>query len=198
MNGSPRILLKDKGNCSTCWTVCTHLFCGRVRGEIIGKGPRKGDPGQVKKGDMEMARIEASVVINRPVEEVFEFVTNPKNDLLWQPGVLESEQTSEGPMGVGTTLRSVSQFMGRRMEGIGEVIGYKANKKITYKEASGPTSGELSLTFEPVEGGTRVTLVGEWEPRGFFRLPDPIVVRMTQRDVEGSLANLKDILEAEA
>jgi len=149
-----------------------------------------------------MARIEASVVINRPVEEVFEFVTNPKNDLLWQLGVLESEQTSEGPMGVGTTLRSVSQFMGRRMEGTGEVIGYKANKKITSKGASGPMSVETSYTFEPVEGGTRLSFVGEGETGGFvkrlFGLADSIVVRMGQRGMETDLANLKDILEAEA
>jgi len=149
-----------------------------------------------------MARIEASVVINRPVEEVFEFVTNPKNDLVWQTGILESEQTSEGPMGVGTTLRSVSQFLGRRMEGTGEVIEYKANKKITTKGASAPMSVEVSYTFEPVEGGTRLSFVGEGETGGFvkrlFGLADSILFRMAQRGMETDFANLKDILEAEA
>ncbi len=148
-----------------------------------------------------MARIEASVVINRPVEEVFEFVTNPKNDLLWQSGVLESEQTSEGPMGVGTTLRSVSQSWGRRMEWPCEIIEYEPNRKIKYKITSGPMTGEPSCTFEPVEGGTRLTLVGEGETGGFFKrlfgLADPIVVRMMQRGTETDLANLKDILEAQ-
>jgi len=103
---------------------------------------------------------------------------------------------------VGTTLRSVSQFMGRRMEWPGEVIGYEANKKITYKFASGPMTGESSLTFDPVEGGTRLTLVGEGETGGFFKrlfgLADSIVVRMMQRGTETDFANLKDILEAEA
>ena len=149
-----------------------------------------------------MARVEASEVINRPVEEVFEFVTDLKNDLLWQSGVLESEQTSEGPMGVGTTHRSVSQFMGRRMEGTAEVIEYKANKKITYKAASGPMSLEISYAFEPVEGGTRISFVGEGETGGFFKrlfgLADSILVRMAQRGMETDLANLKDILEAQA
>jgi carbon monoxide dehydrogenase subunit G len=175
----------------------THLFPGRVRGEAW-QNRWKGGSRQETKGEIEMARYEASVVINRPVEEVFEFVTNPKNDLLWQSGVLESEQTSEGPMGVGTTLRSVSQSMGRRMEGTWEVIEYKANKKITTKAASGPISAETSLAFEPVEGGTRISLVGEGETGGFFRLAEPIVVRIFQRDLEASLATLKDILEAEA
>jgi uncharacterized protein YndB with AHSA1/START domain len=150
---------------------------------------------------MEMARIEASVVINRPVEEVFEFVTNPKNDLLWESGALESEQTSEGPMGVGTTLRSVSLMMGRRMEMTAEVTEYEPNRKIKYKGASGPMSIEASYTFEPVEGGTRVSFVGEGETRGFFKrlfgLADSIVVRMMQRSMLTHFASLKDILEAE-
>ena len=149
-----------------------------------------------------MARIEASVVINRPVEEVFEFVTNPKNDLLWQSGVLESEQTSEGPMRVGTTVRSVSQFLGRRMEGTGEVTEYEPNRKIKTKGTSGPMTVEASYTFEPVEGGTRVSFVGEGETGGLvkrlFGLADSIVVRMAQRGMETDFANLKDILEAEA
>jgi len=149
-----------------------------------------------------MARIEASVVINRPVEEVFEFVTNPKNDLLWQSGVLESEQTSEGPMGVGTTLRSASQFVGRRMEGTAEVTEYEPNRKIKYKGTSGPMTVEPSYSFEPVEGGTRVSFVGEGETGGFvkrlFGLADSIVVRMAQRGMETDFANLKDILEAQA
>jgi len=149
-----------------------------------------------------MARIEASVVINRPVEEVFEFVTNPKNDVLWQSGVLESEQTSEGPMGVGTMVRSVSQSLGRRMESLSEITEYEPNTKIKYKVTSGPMTGEPSCTFEPVEGGTRLTFVGEGEIGGFFKrlvgLADSIVVRMMQRGVETDLANLKDILEAEA
>jgi len=33
---------------------------------------------------------------------------------------------------------------------------------------------------------------------GFFRLAEPIVIRIIQRDFETSLANLKDILEAKA
>jgi uncharacterized protein YndB with AHSA1/START domain len=151
---------------------------------------------------MEMARAEASVVINRPVEEVFEFVTNPKNVLLWHSSTLESEQTSEGPMGVGTTVRSVGQFMGRRMEMTAEVTEYEPNRKIKYKGASGPRSVEASYTFEPVEGGTGISFVGEGETGGFFKrlfgLVDSIFVRMAQRGMETDFANLKDILEAEA
>ena len=145
-----------------------------------------------------MLRVEASVVINRPVEEVFAFVTTPENDPQWRSGMLESKQTSEGPKGVGTTEQGVVQLLGRRIEWTAEATEYEPNKKVKDKVAAGPMSAEQSQTFEPVEGGTRFTLVLEGETGGFFRLAEPIVIRILQRDLEADVANLKDILEAEA
>lgn len=141
--------------------------------------------------------MEASVVINRLVEEVFAYLSDVRNWSQWNPSFLEGEQTSEGPVGVGTTARGVSQFLGRRMEWTGEVTEYEPNRKVEEKITSGPMSMELSLTFEPVEGGTRLTFVGEGEIGGLFRMADPIVKRMMQRQLEGNLTNLKDILEAQ-
>ncbi len=47
-------------------------------------------------------------------------------------------------------------------------------------------------------GNSPVTLVIEGEVGGLFRLAEPIVIRIIQRNLETSLANLKDIVEAEA
>lgn len=145
----------------------------------------------------EMARFEASVVINRPIEEVFAYVIDIKNMPQWA-GFPEVEQTSEGPVGVGTTARGVSQFLGQRMEWTMEITEYEPNRKIKEKITSGPMSMEASVTFEPVEGGTRYTQVGEGEVAGLFRMAAPVVNRMMQKQLEGNLANLKDILETQA
>ena len=145
-----------------------------------------------------MARVEASVVIKRPVGEVFAYVSDETNSPEWESYVLEAEQTSEGPMGLGSTLRGVGQFLGRRMEWTSQITGYEPNRKVDSKIDAGPMQLEESTTFEPVEGGTRVTKVYEGEPGGFFKVAERIVVRMLQRQVEGDLANLKDILEAQA
>lgn len=60
-----------------------------------------------------MTEIETSVVINRSRKEVFEFISNWANNPQWESGVLEAGQTSEGAMGVGTTVREVRKFLGR-------------------------------------------------------------------------------------
>ncbi len=145
-----------------------------------------------------MARAEASIVIKRPVKEVSDYLEDMANDPEWQSYVLEAEQTSEGPVGLGTTARGVSSFLGRQLEWTSVVIEYEPDVgRSTAHVKWGPIEFDQTVTLEPVEGGTRVSFLMEGEPRGFFRLADPIVVRMIQRDIEGNLARLKDILEAE-
>jgi uncharacterized protein YndB with AHSA1/START domain len=148
-----------------------------------------------------MAKLEAGITINRPIEEVFAFTSNPENEPLWRPELLELEQTSDGPIGAGTTFREVMQFLGRRIESTGEITEYEPNKRNAVKSTSGPFPFEITGTFEPVEGGTEVTFEVEAEIGGFcgfFRFAEPLVARMGKRQMETQLANLKDLLEAQA
>ena len=147
-----------------------------------------------------MARFEGSMVINRPIEEVFAYVTDVSNSApQWETGILEVEQTSEGPIGAGTTFQGVKRILGRRREWTLEVTEYEPSRKWRHKITSGGrTLVEETLTFEAVERGIRLTVASELKMGGFFRLASPIVVRKMQKEVEGDLANLKNILEAQA
>jgi uncharacterized protein YndB with AHSA1/START domain len=144
-----------------------------------------------------MFKVEGTVVINRPIDEVFTFLTTPGSSARWQGMVLESKLTSEGPVGVGTTGKSSSQFLGRRMESTWEITEHELNRKTAYKSTSGPVPYENSATLESVDEGTKVTLVGEYEVGGFFKLAEPIIARMGQRQADADFANLKDLVEAQ-
>jgi len=146
----------------------------------------------------QMAKLEISTVINRPVEEVFAVLGNPENTPKWSSGSSEVKITSEGPIGVGTTYRSVRTFLGRRRESASEIIEYEPNRRYTHKSISGPFPLESLMTFERVEGGTRVTVTGVGEPGGFFKLAWPLLVSMMKRGFEADLANLKNLMEAHA
>jgi uncharacterized protein YndB with AHSA1/START domain len=142
-----------------------------------------------------MARMEASVVIKRPLEEVFAYVTDVGSWVKWHTGLVEAEQTSEGPVGVGTTCRGVSEFLGRRDEWTSEVTAFEPNEKVEQQMVWGPMKIAQTLTFEPVDDGTRFTLAGEGETGGIFKMAEPIVNRMMKKQGEANLANLKRILE---
>ncbi len=142
-----------------------------------------------------MARVESSIVIERPVEEVFDFVTDPRNEALWSSLIVEQEKTSEGPTGVGTSLRNTVRFLGRQFDMTFEITEHEINKRNCIRTVSGPIPATGYRIVEPVKGGTRFTQITEGEVGGFFRLAEPLVIRAARRQYETDLAALKDVLE---
>ena len=144
-----------------------------------------------------MIRIQASVTINRPLEEVFRFMTNHQNALQWQSGLLEARVTND-VVGVGKTWVDVVQVLGRRIEIASELTEFEPLRVVGFKSTSGPIPLEGRYAFEPDGAGTKVTFTLQGEAGGFFKLAEPIVARSTQRQWETNLANLKDLLEQRA
>ena len=145
-----------------------------------------------------MARIEINLVINRPVEEVFAFVSNSENLPRWRSTSLEVKKTSKGPIGVGSTFKGRFTFLGRQFDGNLVVTEHEPNQIYTSKMAEGPFPLETRYVLEPVENGTHVAFVVEGAPGGFFKLAEPLVVSMAKRAYDTDLQNLKDMLEAQA
>jgi carbon monoxide dehydrogenase subunit G len=143
-----------------------------------------------------MAKLEQTLTIDRPVEEVFAFVSEPEKQAQWRSGIEEAELTSEGPIGVGSTFREVERFLGRKIESTSEVTEFEPNSKFAFKSTSGPVSFEATITLEESADGTRLSMVGDAELGGFFRIAEPIVIRMASRQMETDLASLKTLLEA--
>ncbi|HZY47176.1 MAG TPA: SRPBCC family protein [Candidatus Bathyarchaeia archaeon] len=143
-----------------------------------------------------MINVETSVLIDQPIEKVFEFVTTPENDEQWLIGV-KAKKTSTEPTKVGATSETEIRFLGQSIKTTFEVTKYEPPGKIEIKTISGPVDMKAVETFESVaEGQTKVTVRGEAHARGFFKLAEPIVERMAQRQWESSYENLKDVLEA--
>ena len=145
-----------------------------------------------------MAKADVSTTIKRPVEDVFAVLSNPENSPKWSSSALDSKKTSEGPIGVGTTSRSVSKFLGRRIESESEITEFEPNRKFAAHSKSGPFPFQATVTFERIEGGTRVNVTIEAEPGGFFKLAEPLIVSMAKRQFQSDFDNLKDLMEANA
>jgi carbon monoxide dehydrogenase subunit G len=144
-----------------------------------------------------MTKIERSIVIDRPVDEVWGFVHDTTKDALWQTTLAESEKLTEGPMRVGTKVREVRRFLGLRVELAWEVTEYEPTRTSAIRGVSGPIPLHGRYLLEPVGGGTRFTVSGELDAHGLFKLAEPVFARMTRRELEANLGHLKDLLEAE-
>ena len=145
-----------------------------------------------------MIKFENSVVINRPVEEVFAFVVDFEKWPMWVSEMVEAKITSEGPVGLGTTVLNVVHILGRRIEATQEIHQYEPNRMLGFKSTSGPVSNDVTFGFESVDGGTELSVDLEADASGFFKLAEPLLARRIQRQWDSNLANLKDLMEAQA
>jgi uncharacterized protein YndB with AHSA1/START domain len=50
--------------------------------------------------------IESTVLIQRHPEEVFDYLSDPRSELEWNPKVRVMEKLTDGPIGVGTRSRA--------------------------------------------------------------------------------------------
>jgi carbon monoxide dehydrogenase subunit G len=147
-------------------------------------------------GEEGMFTFERSIFINRPPQEVFDFMANPANDVKWRESAVSSEWTSEGPPGVGSTLRSVDKILGREMESTSEITAWEPPNHYGQKAIGGPVPFEMTVKLEAEGDGTQLTMSGNAEPGGFFKLAEGLVRQQLEKQFDTDLKGLKSKLEA--
>jgi uncharacterized protein YndB with AHSA1/START domain len=141
-----------------------------------------------------LTRIEADVVINRPVEAVFAYTNDCTHLTEWNSDVIEAH-ASETPLRIGSTLTVVRKLLGRRVDATYEVKEFQLNKGFASQTES-PVPSALTFTFEQVDGGTRMRMAGDAELRGFWKLTWPVFEGTYRKQMQRNLNTLKSILEA--
>jgi len=138
---------------------------------------------------------EVSIHINRPVEQVFAFVADPKNLRTWQPTLIENEQLTEGPVRVGVRFREVRRTGPRRSEIQGEITTFDPNKRFATTTLTKPQV-TVSYSFEPENGGTRLSCKFGMLTSGFMRLLEPLIAGLTKQAFDSGFEKLKRVLES--
>ena len=140
-------------------------------------------------------KVEKSVIINKPVAEVFAYVQNNENSTKWQSGVV-SMQMDEGPDNVvGSRYTEVRKFLGKEMRTTMEITAFTENVKWAAKVIKGQVLYEVTMTYAAVPEGTKITTVVEGEPKGFFKLAENMVTSTLDKSLEEDLNRLKTLLE---
>jgi uncharacterized membrane protein len=144
-----------------------------------------------------MARIQESVEIKRPADRVFAYTTDAKSWPKWQSTFPGAEQTSPGPVGVGTTFKGTIRMMGLTMKWTSEATEYEPNRKFGKNITCGSITNEQHNTYDPIEGGTKFTIVYNMKVGGLMKLFSPMIVSSMRKALKKALSNLKSVLEAQ-
>jgi len=142
-----------------------------------------------------LVKNELSILINRPIEEVFTYVSDLQNGPQWQTGLFEVRRLSQGSLGIGTQFASVRKFMGKKLEGVVELVVYEPNRKIVIKAPSGSVPFEQAFLFEPTTEGTKLSTVIQLFTSGFMGLAEPMIAASLKREMETAFGDLKELLE---
>ncbi len=141
-----------------------------------------------------MIKVSSSVLINKPVADVFAYTTDPGTASKWQAGV--DAVIPDGPQDVvGSKYTEVRKFMGQEMKSMLQITQYEKNAKWGAKVLSGPVPYEVLQTFVAEGGGTRLTTEVEGEPKGFFKGAEGAMKGQLQKSLDEDSQRLKKILE---
>jgi uncharacterized protein YndB with AHSA1/START domain len=137
-------------------------------------------------------------VIPGPVAEVAAYAADPTNAPAWYVSISTVEWETSPPIAVGSRIAFVARFLGRRIAYTYEVTEYEPELRLVMRTAQGPFPMETTYTWQPVEGGTRMTLRNRGTPSGFGSVAAPMIAAAMRRANRNDLAMLAAVLAADA
>ncbi len=139
------------------------------------------------------------ITIDRPLEEVASFASDPDNTQAWYVNIKHVEWQTEKPVRVGSRIAFVAHFLGRKLSYTYEVVELIENETFVMRTSEGPFPMETTYTWESVDDqATRMTLRNRGVPKGFSALMAPIMKRAMRKANEKDLQLLKKILESKS
>ena len=144
-----------------------------------------------------MVRVEASVDINRPIEDVFAYLADPTKAPEWMSGIVENTVEGGGPIHAGSRIKGVVKIL-RKFDFTAEVTKYDPPHTLAVRGVFGPgNKGQDEKHLESIGQGTRVRRRFELDTTGLFMLADPVLEALGKRGIETDLQTLKALIEAQ-
>src|SRR5689334_1712241 len=145
----------------------------------------------------EHMQLHAHRVIERPVSDVWSVLADYRRDTEWRSGVTEMTSTCH-PVRPGAETSETMQAGGRTCRNRGVVDEVVEQRILAWHTVEGVEAYGRRSTAAVDGGRTTVRLELAVRPRGVERLMAPILRRMLQRNLEGDLGRLADLVVGES
>jgi hypothetical protein len=143
-----------------------------------------------------VTRIAGEVTIAAPVEEVFDLVADERNEPRYNPRIEHVRKLGAGPVGVGARFVAEPRSIGKRGEMSMTIQEYERPHRLHNVVTSSYMRVDGTLTFDEVEGGTR--LAWDWDMHlvGPLRVLSPVLAAVGPSWERRNWVGLKDYLES--
>lgn len=136
---------------------------------------------------MAEVNVVTETVIPLPVAQVAAYAADPTNAPEWYANISSVEWETPPPVAVGSRVAFVARFLGRRLAYTYEITELVPGERLVMRTEKGPFPMETTYTWQPVDGGTRMTLRNCGRPSGFGAVTAPVMAAAMRR------ANTKDL-----
>lgn len=143
-----------------------------------------------------MADFKSSVIIERPIKEVFEYMIGMENVSEIMPNVVKMEKITDGPLQPGTKFMETRMIRGREMQNEIELIEYQENRSYATKSEINGLGTIYRYDFQEIEEGTQVQFEAEVQTKGLWmKLTKKFIVDMIKKEDGFQLKYLKEEME---
>jgi uncharacterized protein YndB with AHSA1/START domain len=118
-------------------------------------------------------KVQKTVVVDKPLEAVFDYLSDFTTTTQWDPGTVRTERRA-GDGGVGTTYHNTSEFIGRKTELDYVVQELIPGQRISLRGENKTVISVDTMSFRRVEAGTEVTYAAEFTFKGAARFVAPL------------------------
>ena len=143
-----------------------------------------------------MLKFSADLLVKRPVDKVFAWLTDANNQSKFDKSSIKMELLTPSPWQTGSQFREVRDLGGRKTDVLSEISELETNKRFVIRSKTGPV---LLGTwgFEAEGNNTRLRWTGQLTMKGFARLFEPLIGGQMRPQIEKQFAALPQIMESE-
>lgn len=141
--------------------------------------------------------VTTKIEIDKPIQEVWDFATNPDNAPLWYENIISAVWQSPPPLQIGSLVEFVAKFMGREMRYTYEFKQHAPPNALIMMTSEGPFPMVTEYNFKSLsEHKTEMTLRNHGEPSGFTSIFSGLMSYMMKRANNKDLRSIKRMLES--
>jgi hypothetical protein len=140
-------------------------------------------------------RVDETIEIARAPDEVAGYMFDWRNDPEWIGGISEAELLTGEPFGIGSRVKRIASFLGRRIEYVLEVEEYDARSRVAMRSVEGPFPMTVEYDVAAAGAGTTARVRVGGDASGFYRVAGPLLNRAAARSTAGDLRRLRNTLE---
>ena len=147
-----------------------------------------------------MQKFTVNVLINRPQQDVFDFLSDPANLSKWNSNFASAEWTSSNAPGLGSTYKVLAKMSGGKNEGLFEITQWDPPQRYSYKSISRLPfpieSIESAVTLAPKENGTQITFESQFGLVGLLKFAEGMFSKLAAKGDGDNFDTAKRLLEA--